>query len=173
MIHATTGRVIPRKKAYPFIPAVVVGVVCAAVGVYQTFWNVTVLDYGSPAATFFKPDAAPPGGRVLLWLTDVTWHRTWSSLLFVKIHCRMIDPFDPEKKRVIDGQINTEPHLIDLPTEGLGKLPPKSRPFVVPPECLPGDLTWDAYAQSTGGLFGSWNPRIARPPLLHLTVLPN
>jgi hypothetical protein len=84
----------------------------------------------------------------------------------------MRDPLDPQGLKVIDGQINLEPHTIDVPTDGPGPLKAKSRPFIVPTECLPGDLWWDAYAQSTGGLFGSWNPRIARPPRLHLTVLP-
>ena len=136
--------------------------------IWRFTWSVTVLEYGPPNATFFQPTTAKAGGQVLLWITKAQWFRRWPSTLHVTVICRLIDPFDSD--HVIDGKINLEPHPIDVPKQ-VGLLPSKSRPFIVPQQCQPGPLTWSASAVSIGGLWGSWNPRYADPPELHMTVV--
>ena len=46
----------------------------------------------------------------------------------------------------------------------------EKRVFIVPEECLPGPMTWNAIATSYCFPFGEINPRTALPPDLHLTI---
>jgi hypothetical protein len=142
----------------------VVGALAAA---WHWGWDITVLDYGDPAKTYFDVTSAAPGDTIHIHFDDVRWLRVCRSRFVQQVTCQQIDPIDPS--RTITSRLDLEAHPIDVPPRS-GVVVPKSRRFVVPPECRPGPLTFTGYAESTCPPFFDWNPRYSVAPELHLQI---
>ena len=138
-----------------------------AVAIWHWAWDISVLDYGRPTDTSFDVASATPGQTVHIRFNRVTWLHVCPSRLIQRVTCQQADPLDASK--TVTARLDLEAHQIDVPPIA-GRIDPKSRRFVVPPECRPGPLVFTSYAESECFPFGKWNLRYSYPPDLTLQV---
>lgn len=142
--------------------------VFATLALWQWGWNIDVLDYGKPTQTYFDAASAAPGEQIHIHFDGVRWLRVCPSRLVQHVTCQQADPINAGK--TITARLDLDSHVIDVPPVP-GRVPPKARRFVVPPECKSGPLTFTAWAESTCKFLGAIdNTRYAYPPELHLDV---